>query len=46
MDPTFGQEIADATHIKLADGELSMQLQLFEFIGKIGLEPIAMERGQ
>lgn len=44
MDPTFGQDIADATHIKLTDGDLSVQLQLFEFIGKIGLEPVEIGR--
>ncbi len=44
MDPTFGQDIADATHIKLTDGDLSVQLQLFEFMGKIGLEPLDMSR--
>lgn len=44
MDPTFGQDVADATHIKLTDGELSTQLQLFEFIGKIGLEPLDIAR--
>ncbi|MBI5637400.1 MAG: transglutaminase domain-containing protein [Nitrospinae bacterium] len=44
MDPTFGQDIADATHIKLTDGDLSVQLQLFEFIGKIGLEPLETGR--
>ena len=44
MDPTFGQDIADATHIKLTDGDLSVQLQLFEFIGKIGLEPLETAR--
>ncbi len=44
MDPTFGQDIADATHIKLTEGDLSVQLQLFEFIGKIGLEPLEIGR--
>lgn len=46
MDPTLGQAIADATHIKLIDGELSKQLQLFEFIGKIGVEVISAEYNQ
>lgn len=44
MDPTFGQDVADATHIKLTEGDLSVQLQLFEFIGKIGLEPLEIVR--
>ena len=46
IDPTLGQEIADATHIKLIEGELSKQLQLFEFIGKIGIEIKRIERGR
>jgi hypothetical protein len=43
MDPTFGQDIVDATHIKLIEGELSKQLQLFEYIGKIGIEVVSAE---
>jgi len=43
MDPTFGQDIVDATHIKLIEGELSKQLQLFEYIGKIGVEVVSVE---
>ena len=43
MDPTFGQDIADATHVKLIEGELSKQLQLFEFIGKIGVDVVSTE---
>ena len=46
MDPTLGQDIADATHIKLIDGELSKQLQLFEYIGKIGIEVVSAEYNQ
>jgi hypothetical protein len=44
MDPTFGQDIADATHIKLMESDLSSQLQLFEYLGKIRLEIIRVER--
>ncbi|MFQ5431065.1 MAG: transglutaminase family protein [Nitrospinota bacterium] len=46
MDPTFGQDIADATHIKLIEGDLSKQLQLFEYIGKIGVEVVSVEYAQ
>ncbi len=46
MDPTFGQDMADATHIKLTDGELSSQMQLFEFIGKIGVEVVSTGGGK
>jgi len=38
IDPTFGQEVADATHIKLIEGDLSSQLKLFAYIGKIAVE--------
>ncbi|GMT42549.1 MAG: transglutaminase [bacterium] len=44
MDPTFGQDAADATHIKLIEGDLAKQLRLFEFIGKIGVEIVSIER--
>lgn len=44
MDPTFGQDIADPTHIKLVEGDLSKQLQLFEFIGKIGIDIVSTEQ--
>ncbi|MDH5541445.1 MAG: transglutaminase-like domain-containing protein [Nitrospinota bacterium] len=46
IDPTLGQEIADVTHVKLIEGELSKQLQLFEFIGKIGIEIKSIERSR
>jgi len=37
MDPTLGQDVADATHIKLAGGEIEKQIQLIQYIGKIGI---------
>jgi hypothetical protein len=37
MDPTFGQPVADATHIKLLEGELDQQAKLMHAIGKIKL---------
>jgi hypothetical protein len=37
MDPTFGQPVADATHIKLLEGELDQQAKLMRAIGKIRL---------
>ena len=46
IDPTLGQDLADATHVKLIEGELSKQLQLFEFIGKIGVQVISAEYRQ
>jgi len=44
MDPTFGEDIANATHIKLIEGDLSKQLQLFEFIGKISIDVERIEK--
>ncbi len=38
MDPSFGQNIADATHIKLTVGGWKEQLKLLNFIGKIKIE--------
>lgn len=40
LDPTFGQDIVDATHIKLSEGEPSGTLKLFGFIGGISTELI------
>ncbi len=44
MDPTLGQKIADPTHIKLIDGDLSKQIQLFEFLGKIDIDVESITR--
>ena len=40
MDPTFGQTIADAAHIRFIEGELNRQLDIIRLIGKIKLEVI------
>ncbi|MBI4846944.1 MAG: transglutaminase domain-containing protein [Candidatus Omnitrophica bacterium] len=40
MDPTFGQDIADAGHIKLIEGDLNRQLDIIKVLGKIKLEVI------
>ncbi len=37
MDPTFGQSPADATHVRLLDGEFDEQAKLMQAIGKIKL---------
>ncbi len=37
MDPTFGQVRADATHVKLLEGELDQQAKLMQTLGKIKL---------
>jgi hypothetical protein len=38
LDPTFGQDTVDATHIKLSEGEKDSQLKLMEFVGKVQIE--------
>jgi hypothetical protein len=40
LDPTFGQDTVDATHIKLSEGEKDSQLKLMEFVGKVQIELI------
>ena len=40
MDPTFGQVPADATHIKLVEGDLDRQVEILGVIGKLKLELI------
>lgn len=37
MDPTMGQSLADATHIRLLEGEIDQQAKLMTAIGKIKL---------
>ncbi len=38
VDPVFGQANADATHIKLSQGDLADQIKLLNVIGNIGIE--------
>jgi len=40
VDPTFGQVPADATHIKLVEGDLDRQVEILGVIGKLKLELI------
>lgn len=43
VDPTFNQPIADATHIKLAEGDLFEQTKLLPIIGQIRIEVVTEE---
>ena len=44
VDPTFGQTVADATHIKLLEGEsLSDLLPLLDWVGKAKIRVLAVE---
>ena len=36
VDPTFGQQVADATHVKLVEGDLDRQVEIMGFLGKLG----------
>lgn len=36
VDPTFGQVPADATHIKLVEGDLDRQIEIMGVMGKLG----------
>lgn len=37
VDPTFGQFPADATHLKIVNGDLDKQIEVMGLIGKVGL---------
>ncbi|MBI3946922.1 MAG: transglutaminase domain-containing protein [Armatimonadetes bacterium] len=43
MDPTFGQEIADATHIELVRGGLDRQAEILRLVGKLRVRIIKAE---
>ena len=44
VDPTFGQAAADATHIKLLEGEqLADLLPLLDWVGKVRIRVLAVE---
>jgi len=38
LDPTFGQIVVDATHIKLSEGGYEGVVKLMEFIGKVKID--------
>ena len=47
VDPTFGQAAADATHIKLVEGEnLSDLLPLLDWVGKVKIRVLKVEHGK
>jgi hypothetical protein len=44
VDPTFGQTVADATHIKLIEGDqLADLLPLLDWVGKVKIRVLAVE---
>lgn len=44
MDPTFGQPVADATHIILAEGSLESQYVITAVMGRLSVSEIAAEQ--
>ncbi|MCB9764652.1 MAG: transglutaminase domain-containing protein [Alphaproteobacteria bacterium] len=38
VDPTFGQFPADATHVKLVEGDLDRQIEIMGVMGRLGFE--------
>jgi len=43
IDPTFGQFPADATHIKLVEGDLDQQMELMSAIGRLRIEVLGTQ---
>ena len=43
MDPTLGQPVADATHVKLLNGNIETWPQLIPYLGSLQIEVIAIE---
>jgi len=46
IDPTFGQDTADATHIKLLEGGFERQADLMRIVGKIKIKLIENSSGK
>jgi len=40
IDPTFGQYPADATHLKLVEGDLDQQMELMAVIGRLSISVV------
>jgi transglutaminase-like putative cysteine protease len=38
MDPTLGQPVADATHVKLVNGDIAQWARIMPFLGRLQLE--------
>ncbi|MFO7975497.1 MAG: transglutaminase-like domain-containing protein [Candidatus Hydrogenedentota bacterium] len=43
MDPTLGQTVADATHVKLVTGDIERWPRLLPFLGKLRIEVLEVE---
>ncbi len=43
VDPTFGQVPADATHVKVVEGDLDRQIEIMGVMGRLGFKLITAE---
>lgn len=43
MDPTLGQPLADATHVKILNGGIERWTQLLPYLGQVEIEVLEME---
>jgi len=41
MDPTLGEPVADATHIKLLNGNIDQWIQLVPYLGQLQIEVLS-----
>jgi transglutaminase-like putative cysteine protease len=41
VDPTFGQFPADATHVKLVEGDLDRQIEIMAYMGRLGFKVLS-----
>ena len=41
VDPTFGQFPADATHVKLVEGDLDRQIEIMAYMGRLGFSIVS-----
>ena len=44
VDPTFGQVPADATHVKLVEGDLDRQIEIMGVMGRLGFKLVEDEK--
>ncbi len=44
MDPTFGQPVADATHVKLVTGDIERWPRLLPFLGRLRIEVLEVDQ--
>ncbi|MFC1735602.1 transglutaminase family protein [Candidatus Hydrogenedentota bacterium] len=43
MDPTFGQDIADATHVRLINGDIDQWIGILQILGQINIEVLEVK---